>query len=219
MTTSRRRLLAAAAGVLVAGTLAGSGRGAFAQPLPPPPPPNPSDDQLSRSRAGVVAVDQELGALRASLATATAALEAAQIELARTLDVADRAITKRDTARAAADAAQVAATAAKDGQKVADSLVEQAQVQLDLFVGASYRQGSVAGSTSGYFGAANPKDVLDHAELLNSLATKQRDSLRALERARVGKANQDSLARASLQEASRRRDEAEARHGRRAGRL
>lgn len=125
MTTSRRRLLAAAAGVLVAGTLAGSGRGAFAQPLPPPPPPNPSDDQLSRSRAGVVAVDQELGALRASLATATAALEAAQIELARTLDVADRAITKRDTARAAADAAQVAATAAKDGQKVADSLVEQ----------------------------------------------------------------------------------------------
>lgn len=206
MSPSRRRVIATVGAVVVAGIVLGPVGPARAQV----PPPNPGDDELEAGRQDVDAAAAEIAVLQGELDAATAALDAAQDALARSLEAATAAEVSRDAARAVAAAAQQQAAAAQVGQKVADELAAQAQTVLDDFIAASYRQGSSVGSASAFAGVSDPEDVLDRAELLAALGESQRESLEALDRAQVAKANQDALARKALAEARAREAEAEA---------
>jgi murein DD-endopeptidase MepM/ murein hydrolase activator NlpD len=211
MAPSRRSLLRVMSTAGVVSMTSTTEPRSWAQVPPlPAPPPNPSEGELSAGRAALASVDTELAALVAQVATATDAVNATQAQLHAALVAADGAGAARDTARAEATAAQVQADVAREGQRVADSLVTDAQQSLDALVAASYRQGSVPGSLVEYLGATDPQNVLDRAELLNAAAGDRQNTRAALGRAQVAKANQDSVARAALERARSRRSEAEA---------
>jgi murein DD-endopeptidase MepM/ murein hydrolase activator NlpD len=192
---------AALAVVIAALVLAGApGTGATA----PPAPPNPSDDEIDAGRAGVQGAAREVGVLANRVAAAGAEIDAAQAELARTFESATRALQDRDAARVVAAAAQAVAESRRAEADAAGTEVRDAQQKLDEFAAASYRQGSVIGSVSGFLGSDDPEDLLARAELLDAVGGVQLDALEDLHRARVGRANQDSAARAALEEARNR---------------
>lgn len=175
----------------------------------PPAPPNPSDDELEAGRAGVQGAAREVGVLASRVAEAGAELDAAQAELARTFESATRALQDRDAARVVAAAAQAVAESRRAKADAAGAEVRNAQQDLDEFAAASYRQGSVIGSVSGFLGSDDPEDLLARAELLDAVGGVQLGALEDLRRARVGLANQDSAARAALDEARDRQRAAE----------
>jgi len=175
----------------------------------PPAPPNPSDDELDAGRGGVQGAAREVGVLASRVAAAGAELDAAQAELARTFESATRALQDRDAARVVAAAAQAVAESRRAKADAAGAEVRNAQQELDEFAAASYRQGSVIGSISGFLGSDDPEDLLARAELLDAVGGVQLDALEDLRRARVGMANQDSAARAALDEARDRQRAAE----------
>jgi len=175
----------------------------------PPAPPNPSDDELDAGRGGVQGAAREVGVLASRVAAAGAELDAAQAELARTFESATRALKDRDAARVVAAAAQAVAESRRAKADAAGAEVRNAQQELDEFAAASYRQGSVIGSISGFLGSDDPEDLLARAELLDAVGGVQLDALEDLRRARVGMANQDSAARAALDEARDRQRAAE----------
>ena len=175
----------------------------------PPPPPNPSDDELDAGRAGVQGAAREVGVLANRVVAAGAELDAAQVELARTFESATRALQDRDAARVVAAAAQAVAESRRAEAEAAGAEVRNAQQKLDEFAAASYRQGSLIGSVSGFLGSDDPEDLLARAELLDAVGGVQLEALEGLRRARVGMANQDSAARAALDEARDRQRAAE----------
>jgi murein DD-endopeptidase MepM/ murein hydrolase activator NlpD len=152
---------------------------------------------------------REVGVLANRVAAAGAELDAAQAELARTFESATRALQDRDAARVVAAAAQAVAESRRAEAEAAGAEVRNAQQELDEFAAASYRQGSLVGSVSGFLGSDDPEDLLTRAELLDAVGGVQLDALEDLRRARVGKANQDSAARAALDEARDRQRAAE----------
>lgn len=170
----------------------------------PPPPPNPSGEELEAGQDGAAAAAREVGALANRVAEAGAALDAAQAELARTYEAATQAMRERDAARAVADAAQAVADSTRAQAQTAGVEVREAQRQLDTFVAASYRQGSLVGSVAGFLGADDPEDLLARAEFLGAVGSARLDALEDLRRARIDKVNQDSAARAALAEARER---------------
>ncbi len=79
--------------------------------------------------------------------------------------------------------------------------VDQQRARLDAFAAGSYRQGSKLGSLTAFFGSKNPQDVLDRAEMLETISSSELDVLGQLERARAEKAAKDSAASTAMQEA------------------
>lgn len=175
----------------------------------PAPPPNPSGGELQAGRDGSAAAAREVGVLANRVAEAGAALDTAQAGLARTYEAATQAMRARDAARAVADAAQAVADSMRAEAEAAGAEAREAQQQLDTFAAASYRQGSVIGSVAGFLGADDPDDLLARAEFLAAVGGRRLDALEDLRRARVDKANQDSTARAALEEARQRERAAE----------
>ena len=92
-----------------------------------------------------------------------------------------------------------------------------AQTKFDEYAARAYTQGNGGpASIASYFGAGNPDEVLERAQMMDLLSKSQAQVIDGLQRARTEQANRDSAARqakidadAAAAEAEVRRDEAE----------
>ncbi len=175
----------------------------------PPPPPNPSDSDLGNSRTEAKAKAGKVGELTNRVAEADAKLLALQADVEAKMEEANKALVDLEAAQDAAAKAKADADAAKREADRAEQVVDDAREQLDAFAAGSYKQGSTIGSVSAYLGSSSPEDLLARAQLLNAVSGSQLDALEAMEKARVGKANKDSIARAALDVAKAKQAEAE----------
>jgi peptidoglycan DL-endopeptidase RipA len=175
----------------------------------PPPPPNPSDGELTQSRKDAKARAGQVGELTNRVAEADAKLLELQADVELKMEDANKALVDLEAAQDAAAKAKSDADAAKAEAERAGTVVEDARRQLDAFAAGSYKQGSTIGSISAYLGASSPEDLLARAQLLNAVSGSQLDALDLMERAKVGKANKDSAARAALDLANAKQAEAE----------
>jgi cell wall-associated NlpC family hydrolase len=193
--------------LLVAGLLAGSGAGWAAPTAPTPPPPspspnpnapsNPSDDDLAKSRKGVTDAAGEVGRLNGKLTEVQARSEALHAKLEDKQEQAKEALDAEQAAEAESRAAAVRVQTSRAETQAASAAIEEAHRRLDEFITAAYLQGVDAGALGQLIEASGPDDLVRRAELTEALATDQRAALDSLERARVAKANADSLARAA----------------------
>jgi murein DD-endopeptidase MepM/ murein hydrolase activator NlpD len=198
MTTAARRAGIVLAGIIGLFVVAGTPSNA----LPPPvPPPNPSDEQVESGREKALEAAQAVGALANQIALATAELDRLQIQLAETYERTTQAEANLQLAEATAAAARAAAAAAGTEAAAAKDQVVDAQLKVDHFVSASYRQGSVVGSMSAYFGSSSPDDLLARAAMLNAVSSFQINALDLMQRSRVRMANKDSAAREAVKAA------------------
>lgn len=176
----------------------------------PPPPPNPSDAEIQAGQSAATAKAGEVGVLANRLATAETQLQqlADQVELA--MEDANKARVDLQTAQSVAAGARADADAAKADADSAAKSVADARTRLDDFAAGSLQQGSTVGSMTAFFGARNPQDMLDRAQLLDAISRDQLNSLDTLERAQADQANKDSTARLALQVATAKRAAADA---------
>ncbi|WP_367138619.1 NlpC/P60 family protein [Saccharothrix sp. HUAS TT1] len=169
----------------------------------PPPPPNPSDAEIGAGREQADAKAARVGELTSRLTDAEARLQELTDDVARRMELANKARVDSENAQGEADRARRDAEAAAVEADAAGRAVEDARARLDEFAGASFRQGSVVGSVSAYFGASSPRDLLARAQLLEAVSESSLDVLDDVERSRAEKANSDSAARAALDLADR----------------
>jgi cell wall-associated NlpC family hydrolase len=176
----------------------------------PPPPPNPSDSAIGAAQAQANTKAAQVGTLNGRLSAAQAALQnlSDQVELKE--ENANKALVDLQTAQDAADRAQADADAARVAAAAAGKAIDDLRARVDRFVAGSFAQGSELGSVAAYFGAKNPRDLLERQELLNDLSRSELNVLGQMQQARAAKANADSLARAALLIAQRKRDDARA---------
>lgn len=175
----------------------------------PPPPPNPSEDELQASRDKAEAQASKVGVLANDLADAEGQLQQLKAEVGRKLELVKKAMIDLRRARDAAERAEREAQQAKEAVRAASDRIAQAREKLDEFVAGSYQQGSVVGSVSAYFGSDNAAELLERAQLLDSIADSRLSSLENMRRAQTVKANKESAARAALREARQKREAAE----------
>jgi peptidoglycan DL-endopeptidase RipA len=183
--------------VLLIGLL--SGTAAVAQE--PPPPPNPSDDDLRRSQESVSGRAGEVARLTAELAALDEQADDLQVALASQRENASAALADLQAARGAAAAAAARAEDARVQTEAASVAIDEARTRLDSFVAATYQQGLDTGPLGLLTDARSPEDFLARAEYTDLIAREQLQAQDGLERARVEKANADSVARAALEEA------------------
>lgn len=188
--------------VLVATLVAGSGV-AFAQPSPPTPtpPPNPSDQQLDQSKKDVSGAAGEVGRLQGQLTQVQAKADELGAKLEDRQEEAKEALDAQQSAEAAAQVAARRVLTTRAETEAASAAIEEAHRKLDEFITAAYLQGVDAGSLGLLIEASGPDDLVRRAELTEALAVDQRAALDSLQRARVAKANADSLARAAEEQA------------------
>ncbi len=193
---------AAVVAVLLIGTLlAGSGVG-HAEPAPPPtPPPNPSDQQLDQSKKDITGKAGDVGRLSGQLTEVQAKAEQLGMKLEAREEDANHALVDQQNAQAAALTAARRVLTTRAETEAASAAIEEAHQKLDEFITAAYLQGVDAGSLGLMIEASGPDDLVRRAELTEALATDQRAALDSLQRARVAKANADSLARAAEEQA------------------
>jgi cell wall-associated NlpC family hydrolase len=182
---------------LFGGVLAGT---AAAQP-PPPPLPNPSDDDLRNSRDALTRRADELGRLTAQLADIDSRTDDIAAALAAERENAEAALVEFQGARAAADAAAARAVQARRDTDAATAAIDAARAKVDEVVVAGYLRGLDLGPLGLLTQAANPEDFVARAEADAAVARSLLAVQEELERARVAKANADSVARVALEEA------------------
>jgi cell wall-associated NlpC family hydrolase len=175
----------------------------------PPPPPNPSDSDLSASQGAANAKAGEVGKLTNQLAVAEGKLSQLQDDVELKQEQANKALVDMQTAQDAASQAQQDAASARLESDAAAGDIAKAQLAVDKFVAGSYQQGSTIGSVSAYIGAADPKDLLARAQLLNAVGGTELNALQAMERAQTDKANKDAAARKALDNAQQKQAAAE----------
>jgi peptidoglycan DL-endopeptidase RipA len=195
--------------LLLALLAGGSGAGvAFGQP--PDPPPNPSDDELQRSQDAVAQRAGDVGRLTLELAELDSRTEELQAALAAERETAEAALVDLQNAQSAAAAAAERAETARIETEAATAAIDAARARLDEFVIATFQQGLDLGPLGLLTEATSPEELLARAEVDDAIARAQLSAQDSLERARVGKANADSAARAALDEARVRQAEAAA---------
>ena len=178
---------------------------ALAQPTPPP---NPSDDELKRSRAAVNQRAGEVGQLTTRLADLDSRTDDLQAAIAAQRETAEAALVDLQNAQDAAAAAARRADRARIETAAASVAIDEARARLDEFVTATYQQGLDTGPLGLLTDATSPEDLVARAEFNDAIARTQLAAQDGLERARVGKANADSAARAALDDARDRETEA-----------
>ncbi|MDQ2710366.1 MAG: hydrolase, partial [Actinomycetota bacterium] len=197
----RARRAAVVAVLLIGTLLAGSGVG-HAEPAPPPtPPPNPSEQQLDQSKKDIAGKAGDVGRLSGQLTEVQAKAEQLGMKLQAREEDANHALVDQQNAQAAALTAARRVLTTRAETEAASAAIEEAHRKLDEFITAAYLQGVDAGSLGLMIEASGPDDLVRRAELTEALATDQRAALDSLQRARVAKANADSLARAAEEQA------------------
>lgn len=204
-------LLVGTPGVAAAAASVPVAPGVPAQPPPPSPapPPNPGDEALQRSRDAVAARAAEVGRLTARLGELAEEADQLQIEVATQHESANQARDASDQAGAAAAAAADKAAQARRRTDEAGAAIDAARTRLDGFVAGIYSHGLDLGPLGLLSRATDPQDLMDRARLTDAVSQDQADALDELERARVARANADSLARAAQEEADRRKQAAD----------
>lgn len=190
--------------VLLVATLAAGSGVASAAPTPPPtpaPPPNPSEQQLDQSKKDVAGASAQAGKLTGQLTQVQAKADELGAKLEDRQEEAKEALDAQQTAESAAQAAARRVLTTRTETEAASAAIEEAHRKLDEFITAAYLQGVDAGSLGLLIEASGPDDLVRRAELTEALATDQRAALDSLQRARVAKANADSLARAAEEQA------------------
>ncbi len=202
-------VLVAAIGIMPPLGLAGVPGTAFAQPPPPPPPPpNPTNGDLQQSKAAVAQRAAAVASLTARLAGLDAKVDDLHLQLTAHQEVANQALVDMQNAQDAAAAASRKAADARVATAAAGNTIDDARAQLDAFLAAQYQNGLDTGPLGLLSSATGPQDLLDRAALANDVAAQQQQALDGLERARVAKANADSLARAAQDDARTKADRA-----------
>ncbi len=168
-----------------------------------PPPPNPSDDQLQHGHEQVSQRAAQVGELTNRLADADARLAELSARVEAKLEEANKARVDQQRAEDVARSAGYAAEATAADAAAAARQLDQARARLDVFTASSYRQGSVAGSLSGFLGSGGPRQMLDRAEVLDAVSVAHRNALDGLRRAQLRQVDKDSVARAALADARR----------------
>ncbi|MPY98230.1 MAG: hydrolase [Actinophytocola sp.] len=175
----------------------------------PPPPPNPSDSELDESRDTARDRANEVGKLTNQLAEAEDKLASLKDEMARKLELANKARVDAEEAANAAEQARLDAERAREAAATAGRAVDTAREETEEFVAGSYQQGSKMGSLSAYVTSSSPEEVLLRAQLIEAVSSKQLDALDDLSTARVAKSNADAAARKSVEVAEAKQREAE----------
>ncbi|GAB2670837.1 NlpC/P60 family protein [Saccharopolyspora gloriosae] len=168
----------------------------------PEPPARPGDGEIQTQRDRVGDRADRVGELTQRLAESETRLTelGAQVELA--MEDANKARVDLARAERARSRAEQLAAGANGQAGAAANEVERQRARLDEFAAGSYRQGSKLGSLTAYVGASGPDDLLDRAELLDTVGRSQLDVLDDLERAHIDRVNKDSLARKALRDAA-----------------
>lgn len=192
---------------LLGATLTGLGGAAFAQPSPPP---NPGDEELRRSQDGVAERAGVVGRLTTELAELDSRTDDIQAALAAERETAEAALLDFLGAQSAADVAAQRAAQARVETEAATVAIDSARVRVDEVVIATYLKGLDLGPLALLTDATSPEDLLARAEADEAVARSLLGAQEGLERARVGKANADSSARAALEDARDREAEAQA---------
>ncbi|MGB6183454.1 MAG: NlpC/P60 family protein, partial [Rhodococcus sp. (in: high G+C Gram-positive bacteria)] len=199
-------------GVVVALSVALSG--SVLMPLPavavPPPPPNPSDSDIAAAGARVGDQLGRVGQLIDQVASANQQLAALDAQVAIKREDVNKALVDLQNARTVADAAAAAVVFAQQALRDAGQMISDAQKKFDAFAVTDYVKGTGSAGISSLLDAQGPRDVLDRAQILRVLSSKQNATLDGLQRARTEEANRDSTARASKIEADRASAEADA---------
>jgi cell wall-associated NlpC family hydrolase len=203
----RQAVVALLVALVVAGGLVGGAGSALAQP--PTPPPNPGDDQLDQSHQQVTDRAADVGRITAQLADLDDRTDDIAAALESSREDAEEALLTLDDARAAAADAAKKADDARVATTAASTAIDQARDRLDTFVVATYQEGLDTGPFGLLTAATSPDDLVARAEFSDAIARSQLEAQDGLERARVEKANADSSARAALDEAQRKADEAD----------
>ncbi|MEU3269983.1 peptidoglycan DD-metalloendopeptidase family protein [Saccharomonospora sp. NPDC006951] len=143
------------------------------------------------------------------IAAAEAELDEAQAALATTYDTFTSAQHRFDAATRKAQEAQRKADEATVAAREAAKQATEAQGNVDELASASFRQGSVVGSSlTTYLGSRTPAEMMERSSLLNALGGEHLDSLGTLQRAVDEQRSFEATAKTSLREA--RDNEAEA---------
>ncbi|MBN9102061.1 MAG: C40 family peptidase [Pseudonocardia sp.] len=201
-------VLVAMIGIMPPLGLAGVPGTAFAQPPTPPPPPNPTNGDLQQSKATVAQRAAAVASLTSRLAGLDAKVDDLHLQLTAQQEVANQALVDMQSAQAAADAASRKAADARIATAAAGSAIDNARAQLDAFLVAQFQNGPDTGPLGLLTSATGPQDLIDRAGLANVVAAQQQQALDSMERARVAKANADSLARAAEDDARAEADRA-----------
>lgn len=175
----------------------------------PPPPPNPSDSEISESREEARERAGQVGQLTNRLAKAEGRLSSLRDEVARKLELANKARVDAEAADAVAKQAKRDAETAHRESGAASDAITAAQDEMDKFVAGSFQQGSQMGSVSAYVTSDNPKDVMLRAQMLDAVSNGHLNAMEALRQARVEKSNADAAARKALTVAEEKKREAE----------
>ncbi|GGG09717.1 hypothetical protein GCM10007304_24780 [Rhodococcoides trifolii] len=176
----------------------------------PPPPPNPSDSDLAAAGAAVDSQSGRVGQLIDLVASANQQLAALDDQVAIRREEVNKALVDLQNARDAADVAAALVSAAQQALADAGTMIASAQQKFDQFAVDDYVKGTGSASITSLLGAQGPQDVLDRAQILKLLASKQNSVLDNLQRARTDQANKDSTARASKQQADQAAADADA---------
>ena len=185
-------------GALVVGALLA---GATAAAAAPPPPTDPGDAALARSHDAVSARAAQVGKLTGQLAALDARTDDLQADLQARREDAVAALDDLTTAQAAAAEAARKAAEAQVATTAASRAVDDARARLDVFATAVYQEGLDTGPFGLLTGAQDPDDLVGRAEFTDIVARSELTARDGLERARVDRANADSLARAARAEA------------------
>ncbi|MCY7340901.1 MAG: hydrolase, partial [Pseudonocardia sp.] len=191
--------------MVVAALLGGTSTG-LAQPTPPP---NPSDDELQRSRDTVSQRAGEVGQLTSLLADLDRRADDLQAALAAQRETAEAALVDLESARDAAAQAVRRADGARIETEAASVAIVEAGARLDEFLTATYQRGLDTGPLALLTDATSPENLVTRAEFDDAVGRQQIAAQDGLERARAGKANADSTARAALEDAREREAAAE----------
>ncbi|MQA63223.1 MAG: hydrolase [Actinophytocola sp.] len=175
----------------------------------PPPPPNPSDSEISESREEARERAGQVGQLTNRLAKAEGRLSSLRDEVARKLELANKARVDAEAADAVAKQAKRDAETARRESGAASDAITAAQDKMDEFVAGSFQQGSEMGSVSAYVTSDNPKDVMLRAQMLDAVSKGHLNAMEALRQARVEKSNADAAARKAVTVAEEKKREAE----------
>ncbi|MEU6132679.1 NlpC/P60 family protein [Saccharopolyspora sp. NPDC047091] len=168
----------------------------------PEPPARPDDGEIQTQRDRVGDRADRVGELTQRLSEAETRLTelGARVELA--MEDANKARVDLDRAERARARAEQTAAGAQGRARAAAGEVERQRARLDEFAAGSYRQGSKLGSLTAYVGAHGPDELLERAELLDTVGRTQLDVLDDMERSHIDQVNKDSLARKAFQEAA-----------------
>ena len=167
----------------------------------PPPPPNPSDRDIQDSQEAADSAAGEVGRLSGLVTKTQGQIDQLRADLELKGELVKKAMIDAQLADQDVVEAEAAAKATARNAQLAGGKIKLAEDDAARFAAASFRQGSVLGSMSAFLDAGSPADLLSRQQLIGQISSSQLDVIQHLQTTRNVKANLDSAARATADEA------------------